>query len=666
MGVPMMGDHERAASALHHLDSTCSREDWVRAGMAAHSAGLGFDDFHVWSANGANYKSEADCMAVWRSFKADKGLSAASLFQMAFMQGWQDPAKRLQAVNGARVGTGIPTARKAPVTAIRQAESIKAAEVWARCEPATLAQPYVARKGGTPDGLRVYPVEAPPLIIQGQNVAGWLVVPCVAGDKLQTLQLVPGIGPKLNLPGASFNDGYFTVGDISAPGRIFVCEGIGQAWACHAATGEPGIVCFGAGRMATVSTALRALYPAARIIVVPDRAKENQAGAIAAAVNCEWCEMPSDKPGNYDANDYALEFGPDALADLLQRTKTPPTRFKLLSGTELSNAPPMRWMVRGVLPLEGIGALYGPSGSGKSFLVLDVAVFVAGGAYDWFGRRVTQCPVTYCALEGEAGMGKRVNAWSLHHKKPVPDCLRFITQPFDLLDSGDVAELAKAVQVAGGAGGLVILDTLNRAAPGADENSSVDMGNIIAAAKRLQTLTGGLVLLVHHTGKDATKGLRGHSSLYAALDGAIEVNRTDSRREWSVAKSKDDETGSLHPFRLEVITVGTDDDGEEITSCVAVPDVLMDGAMRRILPPKSGNQKIIWEALGHVLKESPNFGKASAPTGRPCVTLDDAIQKTRDRLVCDPKRQTERTQAAISGLVARGLLEHREGWIWIS
>ena len=661
-----MSDFERAASALHYIDPGCPREDWIRAGMAAQSAGLGFDEFHAWSVNGDNYKSESNCMTVWRSFKADKGVSAASLFQMAFMHAWQDPAKKLHAPNGARPGTHAGEATKAPVTPIKRAESLKAIEIWDRCKVAPASHPYMARKGGIPDGLRMYPLEAPPLIIQGQNVAGWLAVPCWSNSKLQTLQMIPDSGPKLNLPGASFNDGFFTVGEISESSRILVCEGVGQAWACYAATDDPAVVCFGAGRMATVANLLRTQHPAARIIVVPDRAKENQAEAIAATVNCEWCEMPSDKPDNYDANDYALEFGPDELADLLQRTKTPPMRFKLLSGVDLSNAPPMRWMVRGVLPLEGLAALYGPSGSGKSFLVLDVAASVAGGAYDWFGRRVAPCSVTYCALEGEAGMGKRVSAWSLHHKKSVPDCLRFITQPFDLLNGGDVAELAKAVQVAGGAGGLVILDTLNRAAPGADENSSVDMGNIIAAAKRLQTLTGGLVLLVHHTGKDATKGLRGHSSLYAALDGAIEVNKTDSRREWSVAKSKDDETGSLHPFRLKIVTVGTDDEGEEITSCVAVPDLLMDGALRRILPPKSGNQKIIWEALGHVLKQSTCFGKAGAPVGRPCVTLDEAIQQTRDRLVCDPKRQTERTQAAISGLVARGLLEHREGWLWIS
>jgi putative DNA primase/helicase len=307
--------------------------------------------------------------------------------------------------------------------------------------------------------------------------------------------------------------------------------------------------------------------------------------------------------------------------------------------------------------------LYGASGSGKSFLTLDIAAAVAGGSNEWFGRRITQAPVTYACLEGEAGMGKRIKAWNMCHEKPVPGNLRFITQPFDLL-SDDLSELAKSVVSSGAAGGLLILDTLNRAAAGADENSSVDMGNMIAAAKRLQIQLGGLVLLVHHTGKDASKGLRGHSSLYAALDGAIEVSKLDMRHDWSVAKSKDDVTGESHPFRLEVVQVGLDDDGDEITTCVIRPDDIKD-TLRRALPPKSGNQRIIWDALQDVFKRATSFGQAGAPAGRPCLSLDDAIAKTRDRLVCETKRQTERTQSAISGLVSRGLLEHREGWLWI-
>jgi hypothetical protein len=519
------------------------------------------------------------------------------------------------------------------------------------------------KKGGMSDGLRIYPHGAPSLTIQGQNVAGFLVVPSFDGTKLQTLQFVPDEGAKLNLPGASFNDGYFVVGEIAACACLYIVEGIGQGWATCAATGAAAIVCFGAGRMARVAAVLREKYPAARLMLVPDHGKENQVAAIASAVNGEWCELPADKPANYDVNDYALEFGGEALANLLSRSKAPPMRFTLLSGADLCAAPPMRWMVRGVLPHDGLAALYGPSGSGKSFLVLDVAAAVAGGAYDWFGRRVTQCPVTYCALEGEAGMGKRVNAWSLHNKKPVPACLRFITQPFDLLDGGDVADLAKAVQAAGGAGGLVILDTLNRAAPGADENSSVDMGNIIAAAKRLQNLTGGLVLLVHHTGKDASKGLRGHSSLYAALDGAIEVTRTDSRREWSVAKSKDDETGTIHAFKLEIVTVGHDDEGEEVTSCVAVADDSV-GAVKRAKLPAGGNQKIALDTLGEPLRKSIEFNKDGALRGHPCIRLDDAVGLVAERLTCEKKERARSARLSIQGLVAKGIYGVKGDWLW--
>lgn len=647
----MVSEYERAASALQSIDPACDRESWVKLGMAAKAAGLKFEDFNQWSASAGNYAGESDCRTAWKSFVKPGAVTSASLFGIALTQGWKDPATR---VNGKATTSFGHRTKVVPAPGIK-AESVKAVHVWELCEPiqpSPFAHPYMEKKRGGPDGVRVYPASAPPLTIQGQNVAGWLVVPCWSGDKLQTLQFVPGDGPKLNLPGASFNDGFFTVGEVAASARVFIVEGIGQAWACNSATGAAAVVCFGAGRMATVAEALRAGAPATKLVLVPDRAKENKAEQIAAAINGEWCELPSDKPDNYDVNDYGLEFGVDALADLLSRTNAPSLRFKVQSGADLCAAPPMRWMVGGVLPLEGLAALYGPSGSGKSFLALDVAAAVADGADAWFGRRVMRCPVTYCALEGEAGMGKRVKAWSLRYKKPVPADLRFITQPVDLLNPRDVADLAKAVHAAGGSGGMVILDTLNRAAPGADENSSVDMGSIIAAAKQLQILTGGLVLLVHHTGKDATKGLRGHSSLYAALDGAIEVNKTDSRREWRVAKSKDDETGTVHAFKLDVVAVGRDVDGDDITSCVATPDEAVS-AVKRAKLPSGGNQKIALDTLSDSLSKSAESGRDGVPDGHPCIRVSEAVRLIAARLTCDAKRRTERAQQALTTLVAK-------------
>lgn len=70
----------------------------------------------------------------------------------------------------------------------------------------------------------------------------------------------------------------------------------------------------------------------------------------------------------------------------------------------------------------------------------------------------------------------------------------------------------------------------------------------------LRLLTDGLVVLVHHTGKDTAQGMRGHSSLFAALDGAIEVKRNNAGRTWTVAKTKDGEDGKTTAFKLLVLT----------------------------------------------------------------------------------------------------------------
>jgi putative DNA primase/helicase len=634
---------ERARSALNHLDSNCTHDEWIKIGMAAKSAGLDFEDFHLWSKNAGNYKGEKDCKSAWNSFNDRGKIKAATLFYEALKNGWQDPKKFR--------GSKSNSANK------------QVHDIWESCVPALPSHEYIFRKQGETEGVRVYPSSAAPLLILRTNVVGYLVVPCLSKDKLQTLQFIPpNEGEKLNFPGAKFNDGYFTVGNVT--NVIYISEGISHGWAIYRARGFAAVVCFSAGRMMAVAKALRAEYPNARLVVVPDRGQEELASKIALAVSGHWVELPSDKDSNYDVNDFAQEFGYEALANLLADIKTPEMHYKLLSSSDLMNFPPMRWMIHGVLPSEGLAALYGPSGSGKSFLTLDMACAIASGSKDWFGRRVTQVPVVYVCLEGEAGVSKRIKAWVLHFKKGLPDALRFIAQPFDLL-SGDVLELAKTLIASECVGGLVIIDTLNRAAPGADENSSVDMGNIIAAAKQLQIQIGGLVLLVHHTGKDATKGLRGHSSLYASLDGAIEVVKANAYREWSVAKSKDDVTGDAHSFNLKVIQVSFDDENEEITSCVVVPDDGVNNMRHRIIPPKSGNLKIIWDALSNLFFDTTHFGQGGAPAGTPCIRLDEAIEKTRTRLVCPEKRRTERTQAAVTALITKGLLRHQDGWLWL-
>ena len=81
----------------------------------------------------------------------------------------------------------------------------------------------------------------------------------------------------------------------------------------------------------------------------------------------------------------------------------------------------------------------------------------------------------------------------------------------------------------------------------------------------------GLVVLVSHTGKDQTKGLRGHSSLFASLDASIEIGRNGDTRSIKVDKVKEAEDGAKKYFRLKPVVIGTDEGGEDITSCVVEP-----------------------------------------------------------------------------------------------
>lgn len=651
----MPTETERARAALWSLDAGSERAEWVRLAMAARATGLAFEDFHEWSAGAGNYKSEVDCRSVWNSIKEGGGISAASLFDAARKAGWSDNSE------------GRPPRPAEPLPAPKQAASSKPPHdplaLWQAFKPAAPSHPYIVRKQGQADGLRVC---AGGVSIAGVDCTGALVLPCYSlNGQLQSLQLVPTDGDKRFLPGVKLPpDACLIVGgSIASNGACYIVEGIGQAWSAHQATSCPAVVCFGWGRVAKVAEALRAKHPSARLVIVPDGGKEQQAEAIARHVRGAWAEMPEGSANNYDLNDHHQAHGLKAVATLLEQTKEPPQRFRLLTPADLAGLPPVRWRVRGVLPFEGIGAIFGPSGSGKSFLTLDLLATVASGD-EWFGCGVKAAPVLYVALEGEAGIAQRVKAHEVKHG-PVASGFRFMLQALDIRNAGDRADLVQAIKAAGWCGGVLCLDTLNRAAPGMDENDSKSMGEVISAAKAMQSELGGLVLLVHHTGKDATKGMRGHSSLHAALDAVIEVCRDNDRREWKMHKAKDGEDGEAHPFRLDVVEVGTDEDGESVTSCVIAPEENAGAAVRRPLPPKSGNQRHILDALGEVLKAAKDYGQAGAPIGRPCVQLEDAIEKTRGSLVCDAKRQTERTRAALSGLITRGIVGHRDGWIWL-
>ena len=335
-------------------------------------------------------------------------------------------------------------------------------------------------------------------------------------------------------------------------------------------------------------------------------------------------------------------------------------RFKRLDRAEIMAIPPMQWRVKGLFPVAGIGAMFGPSGSAKSFLVIDLAITTALGRV-WFGCRTLPCHVTYVMLEGEAGLRGRVVAWEKHNAMNIPDTFHVITEPFDIANDNDVEDLAASLPKYG----VLIIDTLNRAAPGLDENSSKDMGTLLKGMKRLQEVTGGLVIAVHHTGKDTTKGMRGHSSLNAALDGAIEVSRNGPLRTWSASKVKDGRDGGVKAFKLHEIPVGKDSDGELVESCAVG---WSEDAIVPETQPSGHAQRAALKLIRAELMKSVELGRAGG-TG-PCIRVEDAIELVAGSLTTvDRNKRRNRAKTLVQGLFDRGHLRtgtepEDEHWLW--
>lgn len=252
---------------------------------------------------------------------------------------------------------------------------------------------------------------------------------------------------------------------------------------------------------------------------------------------------------------------PDAAGDFDVWDEVEPaeerSRWNFLSLDDVESLPPPKWLVPGVLTEGSLAAIYGAPESGKSFLAVDMSMAIAGGI-DWHGRQVERGGVLYIAAEGAPGLGKRFRAWKMDRcAQGRRFDLHLMRDDLNLAAEKDGGARAFAQAVADELGPLrlIVIDTLNQTAAGADENSAKDMGRYIASMKLLRNTTGATVVVVHHSGKDLGKGMRGSSALLGAMDTTVEVERASDGRSIKVAvkKQKDAERGSPMRFNMEKV-----------------------------------------------------------------------------------------------------------------
>jgi hypothetical protein len=293
--------------------------------------------------------------------------------------------------------------------------------------------------------------------------------------------------------------------------------------------------------------------------------------------------------------------------DVSERVETTEPRgvFKPRTLVELERQKPPEWLIKGVMPKGELGVIFGASGSGKTFVVLDLAFAIARGI-DWRGKRTKKGRVVIIAAEGGGAFAIRAKAYAKYHGlrlDEIPDIFVITAAP-NFLEGDDIADIIAEIRALGNIDAIVI-DTLAQVSPGANENTSEDMGRLLANVRTLHNLTGATPYLVHHAGKDLSRGSRGWSGLKAAADVQIEVLRhDDGRREIVIEKMKDGEDGLRWPFKLEVVDLGIDEDGDPITSCVAVE---ADPAPPPVLEAKGAKKRGVIER--HVLEVIELFPK---------------------------------------------------------
>lgn len=334
--------------------------------------------------------------------------------------------------------------------------------------------------------------------------------------------------------------------------------------------------------------------------------------------------------------------------------------------------------VESLLRENEFSVTYGESNCGKTFFMLDLAMHVALGM-EWRGLEVDQGGVIYAALEGGHGTKNRIIAFKEHHKVSGHIPLAVIPSNLNFLDvNGDLTALVEGIkQESNKLGGvkLIVVDTLARAISGGDENSSMDMGQLIINADILRSLTGAHINFIHHSGKDAAKGARGHSSLRAAVDTEIEISREniESPSIVKVVKQREMEIIDDMAFTLSSTTLGLNRRGREVTSCVVLPAEATKKSIVKTLTPI---QSFIFEAI---VEAVDIYGRSRSPIKDmppvKCVTYTDfhaVLDERGYKDFMETNKRTTETQVKNATINARislkkaGKINFASDYIWLT
>jgi hypothetical protein len=242
--------------------------------------------------------------------------------------------------------------------------------------------------------------------------------------------------------------------------------------------------------------------------------------------------------------------------------------FATLSEDDIEQFPDPEWQIAGILQTSTVSLIFGPSGTGKTFLGLDIAGHVARGM-NWLGRRVKQSNVLYVFAEGKYGLKPRILAWRKHHEQNTSPNIRFIARPVQLVNDRQMLLDTVAEQEVTPA--LIVIDTFSNCAVGMNQNDRADVFKVLSTAHDLVREHGCHVMIVHHTNRQDM--VNGSAAFKNHVDTMVSLSRASEDAPIIVhcEKQRDAEPFEDITLQLQVIQLYTDPETlEQVNSCAVI------------------------------------------------------------------------------------------------
>jgi hypothetical protein len=365
------------------------------------------------------------------------------------------------------------------------------------------------------------------------------------------------------------------------------------------------------------------------------------------------------------------EFAGESTTKQTQAKEAKPPKTVNIEAWDDIQDEPVEWLIHGILPRKAFTALYGPPGSFKSFIALDMAEAIATGR-PWMGNEVEQQgAVLYICGEGFGGMGARIKACQIHHSTPKGAPIYVIRHQLNLRSSAEdfnalMMAVVQLVETTGIEFQLLIIDTLARAFGGGNENDSDAMGSFITSMGKIQEFLACALMVLHHSGKDLAKGLRGHSSLLGAVDTQLEILRFEDQAKGiiSLTKQKDGQDGIRIGFEMTEVEISGSTLGFDpvVSLAVQASDEAVNQASKRGKSNSGAgkNQRLEMSCLENVVKAKGTI-KYVDGLQRMAVDLEDWRLELRSRMGVDETSESK-FKTAWSRAKKR-LVESKEGGI---